>query len=161
MRSMVIRTVLGAIAGYAAIFLWTVLAFTTWWYLLGQERAFDPGTTDVSLAWLAGTLPLNLVGAMIGGWVAARIGGPVAASRAVILLALLILVFGLWFAITLSTGSAPAPPTAPDMGPFEAAAAAVQPVWVSWFLPVLGAFGVGIGGMLALRRTTDVAPAGS
>ncbi len=151
MNSMLWRTVLGTFAGYAAIFVWTVMTFTLWWWVLGQGMAFQPGTADVTGAWLAGTLPLNLGGAILGGWVAARVGGRPASRPAVVSLLLVLVILGVWMAITQTTASGEAVAVvdpAPDLSPFEAAAVAIQPVWVSWILPFLGGLGVWIGGVL-------------
>ncbi|TVP55848.1 MAG: hypothetical protein EA351_09545 [Gemmatimonadales bacterium] len=155
MNSMLWRTVLGTFAGYAAIFVWTVLTFTLWWWVLGQEMAFHPGTAEVTGAWLAGTLPLNLVGAVLGGWVAARVGGRPASRPAVVSLLLVLVILGVWMAITQTTASDEAVVAidpASDLSPFEAAAVAIQPLWISWVLPALGGLGVWMGGVLGHPR---------
>jgi hypothetical protein len=154
-----LRSALAIVVGYAALAVFIMVAFTLLWLVVGQGRAFAPGTTDVTWAWLAASLPLNLMAAALGGWVAARI----AADRpqvAVTGLVMAILVLGFWAAASQGVsvqGDAPPPAPPPDnLGPMEAARLASQPLWVAWVLPILGAVGAWFGGsvrMLQASRT--------
>jgi hypothetical protein len=152
-----VRTAVAIVAGYAAIALFIMLAFTLLWLGIGQDRAFHPGTTSVTGLWLAGSMPLNLVAAMLGGWVAARIAvdrPQVAVTGLVVVL--LLLGFGAAVATGVSVQGdvGPVAPHPPGMGPFEAASAAVQPLWVAWTLPLLGAVGVWLGGSIRMLQAS-------
>jgi hypothetical protein len=144
----------GVVVGYLAMVVWVMLTFTGLWMVLGQEAAFEPGTSRVTGAWLAGSLPLAFLGAILGGWVAARIGG-VQREKAVWGLVGLVLVLGYLEAI-MKLGADPGALPAGDLGPFEAAAHAVQPGWYLWTIPLFGALGVWLGGRAGRR---DEAPA--
>jgi hypothetical protein len=150
-----LRIVLGVLAGYAVIALFIMAAFTLLWLGLGQERAFHPGTADVTWNWLAASLPLNLLAAMAGGWVAARVAAHRPLSAVLGLIGVLVILGG-WAAFSQATGvqgdAPPAGPTPGGLGPMEAAMLAEQPLWVAWILPVVGAIGVWLGGWLRMRR---------
>jgi hypothetical protein len=152
-----LRTAAAIVAGYAAIALFVMVAFTLLWLGIGQDGAFQPGTTRVTGLWLAGSIPLNLGAAMLGGWVAARIAAdrPHVAVTGLVFV-LLLLGFGAAVAagVSVQGDAPPAAPPSPGMGPFEAASAAVQPLWVAWALPVLGAVGVWLGGSIRMLQAS-------
>jgi hypothetical protein len=152
-----LRTVAGILGGYAVIALFIMASFTLLWLGLGQERAFLPGTTRVSGAWLLASMPLNLLAAIIGGWVAARIAHhkpQVAVSGLIVVLLLLGFASAVSLGISVQGDAPPPPPPASGLGPMEAATAAIQPLWVAWVLPVLGAVGVWIGGSLRMLQAS-------
>jgi hypothetical protein len=152
-----LRIVVGVLLGYAAIVLFIMASFTLLWLGLGQERAFDPGTTEVTWSWLAASLPLNLLAAAVGGWVAARVSAQRPHSAVLGLIGVLVILGG-WAALSQAVGvqgDAPPPPPPPEgMGPMEAASQAIQPLWVAWLLPILGAVGVWFGGSLRLIQAS-------
>jgi hypothetical protein len=157
-----LRTVAAILLGYAAIFLVVASSFTLLWMGMGQERAFHPGTTQVTFAWILATLPLNLVAALLGGYVAAMVdrGRPRFAAAG---LAVVILVLGVGAAVSRTLADAPASPVAPPqagMGAFEAATLAIQPLWVAWVLPLVGAVGAWYGGRFRARQMGGRGPAG-
>jgi hypothetical protein len=134
----------GVVLGYLAMVLWVMATFTALWLVLGQEAAFRPGTSQVTGAWLAGSLPLAFLGAVLGGWAAFRIGRE-RGRGAVAWLIGVVLVVGLVSAVT-TMGAEPAGPPPAGLGPFEAASQAVQPLWYAWLMPFVGAAGVWLGG---------------
>jgi hypothetical protein len=154
-----LRIVVGVLVGYAAIVLFIVASFTLLWLGLGQERAFHPGTTQVTWSWLAASLPLNLLAAAVGGWVAARVSAQRPHSAVLGLIGVLVILGG-WAALSQAVGvqgDAPPPSPPPDgMGPMEAASQAIQPLWVAWLLPILGAVGVWFGGSWRLIQASRV-----
>ncbi len=150
-----LRTVAGILGGYAVIALFIMASFTLLWLGLGQERAFVPGTTRVSGAWLAASLPLNLLAAVLGGWVAARIDHrrpQVAVSGLIVVLLLLGFASAVSLGVSVRGDAPPAPPPASDLGPAAAASLAIQPLWVAWVLPVIGAVGAWFGGSLRMLQ---------
>jgi hypothetical protein len=144
----------GVVVGYLAMVVWVMLTFTGLWMVLGQEAAFEAGTTRVTGLWLAGSLPLAFLGAILGGWVAARIGG-VQWEQAVWGLVGLVLALGYLEAI-MRLRADPETLPAGELGPFEAAAHALQPAWYAWTIPLVGALGVWLGGKAGRR---DARPA--
>lgn len=148
------RTAFSVIAGYLVLALWVAITLTVAWLLTGPEFAYHRGTTNVTPAWVLLTLPLNFVGALLGGLTARRIGG----DRAVRVLAALILILGLGLAAAHIVMDRPAPPRPVEqMTVFEAASYAVQPVWYDFLVPFVGVAGV----LMNLRRAgrEDVAAA--
>jgi hypothetical protein len=152
-----LRIVLGVLAGYAVIAVFIMAAFTLLWLGLGQDRAFHAGTTDVTWNWLAFSLPLNLVAAVAGGWVAARVASHRPESAVLGLIGVLVILGG-WAALSQATGvqgdTPPAGPPPEGLGPMEAAILAAQPLWVAWVLPVIGAVGVWFGGSLRMLQAS-------
>lgn len=143
-----VRTILAVIAGYVTLAILVMLAFSV--AVAAPDFAFQPQSTSVTPAWLVYASVASVVAAAAGGAVAAWIGrGP----RPAYILAGLMLVFGIVEAIR---NSKKAPPNAsPDqlaaMSVMDKAQVAVQPVWYSWSLPLLGAAGV-LAGAAACRR---------
>ncbi len=159
------RAIFAVVAGYFAMIVWIMVTVTIAWKTLGPAFAFKEGTTEVTVGWLAVNLPLSLLGAVLGGWVAAFVGrsptgGPVKA------LAVLILVLG------LATGVAhlyvdPAPEDreaaaaeekpVTEMSGFQASSEAIQPTWYNFVIGPLGFAGVWLGGTLQRRRKAATA----
>lgn len=147
-----LRAMGSVLLGYLVIVLVIMVSFTLLWTVLGQGRAFHAGTTDVTWVWLAFTLPLNVAAAVLGGMVTVR----VARSKAfagILGLAGLILVLGVASAFTqMGTPPTPGEGSGPGtLGAVEAAMQARQPLWVAWSLPLLGAMGAVLGGMLVFQ----------
>ena len=149
-----LRPLAAVVLGYLVVVAVIMVSFTLLWTLMGQETAFRPGTTEVTWAWLAATLPLNLAAAVAGGATAAW----VARSRAlagVLGLAGLMLVLGVAMALgqTGTPTSDAAITASAQLTAFEAAAHARQPTWAAWMFPIVGMTGALIGGgLVALRR---------
>lgn len=146
--------ILGSILlGYLTMVVVIMATFTLWWLVLGQDTAFHAGTTQVTWAWLAGAMPMNLAAAAAGGAAAAW----VARSRemgAVLGLMGLVLVLGVATALAQMSADPPAADalTAGTVSVFEAAARARQPLWVAWTLPLVGMTGAGLGGLWVMRK---------
>jgi hypothetical protein len=119
-------------------------SFTGLYYVMGADRAFLPGLYEPSMAWIAATLVLGIIAAMIGGVVCRSIDS---SSRAVPALAVLVAVVGLAMAVSTMTRT-DTRPAARDgsVSNSEAMMNARQPTWVSVAFPVVGAVGVLIGG---------------
>ena len=139
-----LKSVLAVIAGYVVMLVFIFLTFSGVYLAMGADRAFLPGTYEVSMLWLAVCFALSLAAAIAGGWVCGRVAGSAAAPRA---LAALVLVLGVVMALpTLNPASDPRPTVrASDVPNMEAMTNARQPAWVAFLLPVIGAAGVMIG----------------
>lgn len=131
-----------AIAGYVAMFAAAFVLFAGAWFVLGADRAFEPGQWDVSTLWIVVTTILGFGVAILGGHTASALSvnrlGP-------ILLALLIVLVAVGQAI---------PDDAVMVGRqvnatmFEAMANARMPAWLMVLNPILGVLGVAIGAHL-------------
>ena len=157
-----LRKILAVVAGYLVMAVFIALTLTLAWFALGPSFAFRPGTTEVTVGWMAVNLPLSFLGAVVGGWITAMIGQD---KLPVKILAGLILVLGLAMAFAqLSVDPAPEerqaaaaeqPTSAPEpSGPsdelsaYSASSEAIQPTWYNFVLPLIGLGGVLVGGLV-------------
>lgn len=145
-----IRTVAGVIVGYVALALFIFVTFSVFYMVTGPSFAWSAGTTEASLGWMVGAIILNFIAALIGGWVAAKLGR---SSTAVYALAALVVVLGVANAIMVSGSdrSLPEGRTIESLTVMEAAQYTKQPDWYNYLVPVLGAVGVMLGGRIAAR----------
>ena len=153
-----LRVVLGVIFGYVVIVVATVAANLAAFFGLGVDFAYEPGTYDVTRQWLGVNLGLALLGAVVGGFLAAAVGG----RRAANVLAVVIILLGLLYAIPKLMAPAPEPRSRPAgqsvLEAMQNAAEHPQPSWYLLLLPVVGATGAFLGGRLK-REPTTVPPA--
>ena len=154
-----VRPITAVLVGYLVMAAWIMATLTLAWKLLGPSFAFHPGTTQVSLGWVAVTLPLSFgLGAVLGGFIA----GSIARSRenkAVRALAVIVLVLGLVMAVKdlVSDPAGRDPASDPvvvieEMSAFEASSEAVRPTWYSFLIPFVGLAGILLGGRLVGKR---------
>lgn len=138
------RTIGAVILGYVVIVLFVMITFSVAYLLLGTEGAFQPGSYAVSGAWIAVSIVLSILGAVLGGYVCAVVAKGGAAVK---WLAALVLVLGLALAIpTLGGGPEAELARTGGVGNFEAMQSAVQPTWITLLNPFIGAIGVLLGG---------------
>ena len=139
-----LKTVLAAIVGYIVMVIVVFATFSLSYLGMGADRAFQPGTYEVSFLWIAVSLVLAIIAAVIGGTVALRIGGPTAPK----VLAGIVVVLGLLSALpALNPGADPRPAVRTEaVGNMEAMSNARQPAWNALLMPFLGAAGVLAGG---------------
>jgi hypothetical protein len=147
------RTIAGVILGYLVIAGLVFASLTGAYAVLGADRAFRPGTYNVSTLWIAVMFTLGLGAALAGGYVCARIARRGSAATG---LAGLVLVLGLLMAATAIVGaqgggSEPAPRTG-DVSNADAMKHAQTPPWIALLNPMVGAAGVLVG---ARRRETE------
>lgn len=140
----------GVLLGYLMMAAFVFLSFSLAYWVLGPDRAFEPGVFRVTSLWIATSFMLGLAAAILGGYVCeaiARTPGPAK------VLALVVLLLGFAFAVPVMTTSSPAPPREGAVSNTEAMQNARQPTWVALLNPLLGAVGVLIGaGMRGGRR---------
>jgi hypothetical protein len=151
-----LRSIVGVVIGYLAIVAIVFVTFSIAYLSMGTGRAFQPGTYDVSLLWVAVSLILGFVAAMVGGVVCKAISGRSGSCKA---LAGLVVVLGFLMAIPAVTAAKPAsqPVRAATVSNLEAMRQAQQPAWLALVNPILGAAGVLVGG----RRGRVAAPPAS
>lgn len=136
-----VKNVLAAVLGYVVMVLVVFATFSLLWVLLGPSGAFEPGTWEVSPPWLAGSIVLGFLAALLGGAACARVQ---ADRRGVVILIALVVVLGIISA--LPEAADVVGPRPDDVGMGEAMTSARQPSWVAWLNPLIGAAGVYLGG---------------
>lgn len=143
-----LRQILGAIVGYIATFIVIFVTFSGAYLAMGTNTAFVPGKYDVSVTWIAISIVLGFIAAVVGGYVASLIGG----SGAVKIMAGIVIVLGIVTVIMVWMSPIP-PDTRPaDVSNLEAMSKARTPIWLAILNPIIGIIGVMVGGRL---RKTD------
>lgn len=142
------RTVAGVIVGYIALAIFIFVTFSIFYLMTGPGFAWNAGTTDASMAWMTGAIVLSFLAALLGGWVATKIGRTSTAAYA---LAVVVVVLGIVNAVVVSGADRTLPEgrTIESLNVMEAAQYTVQPGWYNYLVPVLGAVGVILGGKAA------------
>lgn len=139
----------GVVLGYVMMVAFVFLTFSLAYRLLGADRAFQPGTYDVTTLWIVTSFVLGLAGAILGGYVCEAISRTPKAAK---VLAVLVLVLGFAFAVPVLTNTNPAPPREGAVSNAAAMQNAKQPGWVALLNPLFGAIGVLIGAGARARR---------
>lgn len=140
-----LRSILGGIAGYVVMFILIFVTFTALYLALGADRAFTPGTYQVSVLWIAVSTVLGTIAAIIGGYIAALVGKGMTAVK---VLAGIILVMGLITAAMVAVTPAPTDARTADVPNMEAMTKAQTPVSISILNPIIGIVGAMIGGRM-------------
>jgi hypothetical protein len=147
-----VRSILGVILGYLAMFLIVMGGLTVAYLALGADRAFQPGTYEVTTTWLAVWAPVSIVAAIVGGVVCAKVSAH--RTPATVVLAGLVLVLGALTAAAQIRAEAPTGDAAVRTGDtpnLEAMTSARSPDWIHIANPLIGAVGVLIGASIAGR----------
>lgn len=141
------RAIGAVIVGYLTIFVFTFITFSAAYLGMGTERAFQPGSYEVTGLWLAVSFVLGFAGAVAGGWVCAAIARN---TTPVMVLAGLVLALGILVAMAVASSGAPTGPTtrSSEVGNLEAMRHARQPLWVALINPVVGVAGVMLGAQM-------------
>lgn len=139
------RAIGSAVAGYVVDFFVMFGLMTLAWFAVGTGGAFRPGVWEVTVLWLALLLAASFVAGLVGGVVSKKIDP---SGRGARILAGLIVVLGIVFALPILTGSVPVPelPRPDSLPMFEAMGKGQQPAWSALLIPVLGAVGALVGG---------------
>ena len=138
-----IRTILGVIFGYVAMFVTVFLTLTISYFILGADGAFQPNSFQVSRLWVSIMLVFTVVAALIGGKVCRMISG---GAKALIPLVALVLVLGMTSAAAAVLSSDSTLVRTGEVSVFQAMGNAQRPRWLIVLLPLLCAGGVVIGG---------------
>ena len=150
------RTLAGTLAGYIFMGLVLAVALSFFWWILGMDFAFRPGTLELTLGWMLLSMPVHFGAAFAGGWMSVHVAGK---GRAAAILAVVILALGSLVALHQLRQA----PLSPDRqeeilaqgrsggrGNLAVGQHAQQPPWYAFALPLLGAAGVATGGRLRL-----------
>lgn len=145
-----LRSILAVVVAYIAMFIAIATIFTTALLILGSDRVYQPGSYEVSTAWLGVWAVGSIVAAIIGGFVCVKIAK--VGSNAHLGLIGVVIVLGVL--------SAALTPTRPDPGPregdvptMEAAQKSIQPRWTNWANIPIGVFGVLVGATIGRKPT--------
>jgi len=145
-----LRSIGAVVLGYVVMFVATFVIFTLAYLAMGADRAFLPGSYDISPAWVWIMMGGGLVAAVFGGWVCAAVGRNRAAP---LVLAAVVLVLGILLVLPSVLGTPPdVGPRTAEVGNMQAMQSARTPHWLALLNPFIGAFGVLIGGRFAGRR---------
>ncbi len=143
-----LRSILAAGAGYLLLAAALMILMAGAWSALGADGAFQPASYEVTGTWIIATIVLGLVAAVAGGFVCKSIGRT---DLSVQILIGIVLVLGVVSAL-YQIGMEPVAGVRPDdISIFEAMNNGIQPAWLSWLNPILGAIGVFYGGGLKNR----------
>jgi hypothetical protein len=144
-----VRSIVGAVVGYVVMVVVVVASIAGTWAVLGPAGSFDGEGPYPSTAWTVSNLLFGLLGAVAAGWVALKLGR---SARAVKILVGLILVLGLWSALTAESSyekriaEAGIDKPVADLTFLEAGRVAKNRAWYNWSIPLVGVAGVLLGG---------------
>jgi len=134
-----LRNILGVIGGYLSMFLFVFITFSLLYLILGTERAFQPGTYDVTVTWLIASIILSIIAAVLGGLVCVIIAKN---QKAGTILAVVVLVLCLAMAIPVLLAPDSNTERTSDVDGMEAMSMAKQPIFIALLNPLIGAVGV-------------------
>lgn len=141
--------------GYIVMGFAVFTAMSLSYMAIGADRAFRPGTYEVSAIWIVLSIAIGFGAAVLGGWVSRAVARRATGPR---VLAAVVAVLGLGLALTVMGGTPDPGVRAETVTTFQAASVARSPFWLMLLNPVIGAIGVLIGGR-ALRSEESDAPA--
>lgn len=147
-----VRSILGVVAGYLAMFVFVFISFTILYLLLGANGAFEPDTYEVSLTWIIISFILSIVAAILGGYLCVLIAKN---HKAALVLAGIVFVLGIAMAIPvlIDVENEVQEMRKADVPNLEAMQNAKQPPLVALLTPLIGALGVFAGSKL--NKTED------
>lgn len=153
----VVKAIAAIVAGYLVMFVTIFASFSAAYLIMGPDRAYAPGSYDVSTLWIATSFVLGIVAAIGGGLVCALIAR---GSMAPMILAGLAFVLGLVMAV----GVIMAPEAAPEVRPpgvsiMEAMGKSKQPGYAAVVNAFIGLVGVLIGARIPARGSARLAAA--
>ena len=145
-----LRAILAVIVSYLLMFVLLFVAFSCLYLVLGADGAFKPGTYEASNQWIAIAFIINVIVAIIAGWICAAMAR---GGKAPLALAAVVFVLGLLLAIPSLVARSDNSNTvrSGDVPMMEAMQKAKEPPWVPLLFPFVGAAGVLIGAKLKRR----------
>lgn len=145
------RSIIAVIVGYITMFVLNFIGFVCLYAVIGPSQAFKPRSFLASNRWIAISLVIAFVTAVIAGLLCSAIAK---GGRAPLALATVVLVLGLLLAVpSLMKAKTNANLVrVGDVPQMEAAGKAYWPTWAPLTFPFIAAIGVLIGGKLKKRR---------
>lgn len=145
---------LAVVASYLVIGITIMVTFSLSYFILGAEGSYQEDSWNISTTWVILSIVVGLGAAWLGGKVCTRIADNFVAPKYLIAL---IVVLGIATAMTANPEEMESVrETTPPM--FEAMRSSIQPIWLTWLNPFMGALGVAFGsGLLSLsdRKNPD------
>lgn len=148
-----LRNILGVIAGYIVIFVIVMVSLMVLYLALGVDFAFQEASFEPSILWILCMFVVGIVAAVVGGMVCRMIGRSQTATAA--LVAVVLVLGGLSAVFTMSK-EAPTEPRSEDISSMEAMLQAQTPAWVLIANPIVGVFGVILGGAMVSKKGAPV-----
>lgn len=145
-----LRNIPSVITGYATMFIVIFVSFTIAYLAMGEDGAFKEGSYEVSTLWIAVSLVLGTVAAILGGIVCALVSQH--SRGAVLSLIVLVLVLGgvtAWMETQKPEITEETAARSTETSNSEAMMNARQPMFMLIANPIIGAIGVLIGSALA------------
>jgi len=144
------RSIIAVVASYLTMFVLGFIAFAGAFLILGSEVVFKPGTFEASTPWIGIAFVINIVEALIGGFLCALIAK---GGRAPLVLAIVAVALALAVAVAdLNKGKTNAGLVrAHNMPSMEVIQKAYWPGWVPFTFPLTSAIGILIGAKLKRR----------
>lgn len=139
------RIIAGVALGYVVMAGAVMGAFTIAYLAMGADRAFQTDSYEASRLWLVVSALLGLAAAVLGGWVAVRVGRT---HRTAAVLAVAVVVLGVVLALPTLNAPRTDEVRTGEVGNMEAMMKAQQPPVVSILNPIIGGIGVMIGARL-------------
>lgn len=154
----ILRGILAVVVGYILMFVLQAIGLAIGYFVVPMEKIYQGDTLHVTPLWTVIMLVTGLVGAVIGGIAAAIIGGSPKRTP-VKVLAVLVLVLGMVGGYLQVQGVASRTESqltrAEDMDVWKAASVSAPPSWYSYSIPVVGAAGVLLGGLVFRKRSRE------
>lgn len=145
-----VRSIIGVIVGYIAMFVLNIIGFTALYAVLGARQAFKPRSYLASNRWIVISVAFIFISAVVAGLVCSAIAR---SRKAAVGLAALIIVAGLVLAIP-AVNKARANAGMVRVGEVsmtEARTNAYWPVWAPFSFPFIMAVGALLGANLKKR----------
>lgn len=135
---------MGVIVGYVEMIAFVFISFSVLYLILGTEGSFEPGTYEVSPAWIVMSIILGLIAAALGGYFCTLIAR---SKKPAIVLAGIVWLLSIIMAIPSlgATEEGIIKKRSTDVSNEEAMQNAKQPVALLLLNPFIGALGV-LGG---------------
>lgn len=135
-----VRRLLGIIVGYIVMAAAVFVTFTLLYMALGVDSTFEPGTYNVTITWILLSLLLNIIAAVIGGYVCTLISKD---KKTTYVFAAIVFVLGIVLAIPqLSKTEGTSKIREGNVSNMQAMKDAKQPVSTLFLNPILGAVGI-------------------
>ena len=130
-----LKSILGVIVGYVAMFAVAFAAYSAAYLGLGADRAFQPGTYAFSGLWLGLIIAITLIAGLIGGLTCVAISK----SRTTgLVLALIVFTLSLVFELPNITKDRTPVARTGDVSNLEVMEKGQPPAWLGLLIPFLG-----------------------
>ncbi len=150
------RAIGSVILGYLTMAVIVFGGLTAAYLAMGTDKAFKPGSYEISTVWMVAMFIVGIVAALAGGVVARLIAKSATPPK---VLAGIVLLLGIAMAIPTIGAKPPAEPRPATMSNLEAMSKAHTPAWVGFANAVLGCVGVLIGTGLIRPKVGMASPA--